>query len=160
MSYAEMKSKFELNDLHIEIVKHMDTGLKNILTLYNQKVRQYKDQNNSIIVERPNYDIRSWLGAERAFIRAKRDMPELGIKEGDLVVALPGKNPKDLKKFMNFFLKENPMYANKENFSLDYVTKQKQLVKDNVKLVDVFQEIHKFAEQTNLKQWQQLKLQK
>ena len=149
MSYAEMKSKFELNDLQIEIVKHMDTGLKNILTLYNQKVRQYKDQNNSIIVERPNYDIRSWLGAERAFIRAKRDMPELGIKEGDLVVALPGKNPKDLKKFMNFFLKENPMYANKENFSLDYVTKQKQLVKDNVKLVDVFQEIHKFAEQTN-----------
>ena len=149
MSYAEMQSKYKLNDLQIEIVKAMDIGLSNMLTLYNQKVRKYKDQSNTVIIERPNYDIRSWLGNERAFIRAKRDIAELGIKEGDLVVALPGKNAKDLKKFMNFFLKENPMYANTKNFSIDYVTKQRQLVKDNVKLVDVFQEIHKFAEQTN-----------
>ena len=149
MSYAEMKTRFKLNDLQIQIVEAMDIGLRNMLNMYNQSVRKYKDQSNAVIVERPNYDIRSWLGSERAFITAKKDVVELGIKEGDLVVALPGKNTKELKTFVNFFLKENPMYANTKKFKLNYVKKQRQLTRDNVKLIDVFQEIHKFAQLTN-----------
>jgi len=149
MSYAEMQSKFKLTDAEVTIIRKLDEGLKFIFDFYNEMATRYPGQGAKVIQERPNFDMRSWLGMERAFIIAKKDMPELGIKQNDLLVALPGESKGQLKEFVNYFLRENPEFANPKDFTIKYVTKQKQLGRDGVQLTDAFMEMHKMLEIEN-----------
>ena len=147
MPYERMQKEFKLSNKELEIVRYMDEGLALYLNVHNSYAKKYADQGQKIIDSRPNYDVRSWFGKERAFIKAKEKVTlENGIEldAGKTVAAIPGHSRSELKGFMDFFLKENPEFADKSKFEVFYVTKEAYAEKSGVGLIDAFETSHQF----------------
>ena len=149
MGYERMQKEFKLTEAQIDIIKLMDAGLKIKLELYNSYARKYVDQGQKVIDARPNYDVRSWFGKERAFIKTKEKVVlESGIEyEANKTVAVvPGHSRTELKEFMDNFLKDYPEFADAKKFETFYVTKEAIGEKSGVGLIDAFETSHQFFE--------------
>ena len=145
MSYPEMQKIFKLSDKEIKIVEKMDVGLKQVLEIYNNAVLRFPQQGFKPIEPRPNYDIRGWYGAERAFIITEKAMTLKGIElpANTTVATIPGNTRAELKSFMREFLRDNPQYNNKKNFKIKYVRKDREAENSGINIMDAFVEAHK-----------------
>mgnify|MGYP003673653527 CR=1 FL=1 len=149
MGYERMQKEFKLTEAELDIIRLMDAGLKIKLELYNSYAKKYADQGQKIIDARPNYDVRSWFGKERAFIKTREKVVlENGIEldAGKTVAVVPGHSRTELKEFMDNFLKDNPEFADGKKFETFYVTKEAVGEKSGVGVIDAFETSHQFFE--------------
>ena len=147
MSYERMQKEFNLTDKQIEIIQFMDVGLRLDLAVYNDHVRKFPEQGNKFIEERPNYDVRTWAGNERAFIKTKvkvRTESGVTIPADKVIAVIPGHSPKELKKFLDSFKKDNPEYADASKYEITISPRGEASGKSGRDVIDAFESTHQF----------------